>query len=285
MSYVITLIARQQVPFLEEIAALRAGGVNTANPRPADDGHAMNIEAEHAPSKALMDDIRARFNIDILCQDAHTLKKRLFVADMEATMIEQEMLDELAAHVGLKEKIAAITARAMNGELEFKDALRERVALLKDLPETALADCASKMTFSPGAEQLMAALKANGIYCVLVSGGFTYFTQIVAQKLGFDEHHGNILNIANGRLSGTVAEPILDKNFKKQCLEDTAKRLNIPLSQTIAIGDGANDLPMLQTAGLGIGWRSKKILRENLSNHLLLNDLNTLVYGLGFTPA
>jgi phosphoserine phosphatase len=228
-----------------------------------------------------MDNIRDKHQIDILWQDAAHRQKRLFIADMDATMVEEETLDELAGYVGLKDQIAAITKRAMNGELDFKSALRERVGLLKGLPESALADTAKKMHFTQGGKELLAALKRSNIHCILVSGGFTFFTSKVAQTLGFDENHGNTLTIDNGALTGTVGEPILDKNFKKSCLEETARRLNIALTQTIAIGDGANDLPMLQTAGLGIGWRPKPILRDVLPNHLLYTGLDALIYGLG----
>jgi phosphoserine phosphatase len=198
-------------------------------------------------------------------------------------MVAEETLDELAAYAGIKDKIAAITARAMNGVVDFEAALRERVALLKGLPESALHETAAKMTFTPGGRELLIALKKSGAHCVLVSGGFTFFTAKVAAALGFQANHGNTLVVENGALTGTVGDPILDKTFKKTCLENTAKHLGIDITQTVAIGDGANDLPMLQAAGLGVGFHSKPVLREALDNHLLFNGLDGLTYALGLT--
>lgn len=285
MPYVITLIAPQQAPFFDEapIRALVASGLALQDRRVVKEARAVDVFAEGPASAALMNDIRDRFGIDILCQDAATRAKRLFMADMDATMVAEETLDELADYAGLKDKIAAITTRAMNGELDFATALRERVALLAGLPLSALAETAARVTYNPGAKMLLDTLKANGIHCVLVSGGFTYFTGRVADFLGFDAHHGNTLNVSGDALSGTVGEPILDKNFKKKCLEDTAARLGITLAQTIAIGDGANDLPMLQASGFGVGWRSKKILRDALPNHIFFGGLETLAYGIGLS--
>lgn len=276
MSYVITLIAPSQAPFLEAVETLQKAQ-NFGNQRVLADGRAIEIEAGMAVANDLMDEVRARFHIDIICQQKDTLAKKLFIADMDATMVEEETLDELASYAGIKDQIADITARAMNGELDFQDALRERVALLKNLPASALNETAAKMHFTPGGKKLLSALKANEIHCVLVSGGFTFFTSKVAETLGFDENHGNTLHIENGMLTGTVGEPILDKTFKKKCLEDVCARLKINPAQSIAIGDGANDLPMLQTAGLGIGFKSKPLLRQKLSNHLLFSDLDALI--------
>lgn len=280
MPYVITLIAGSQAPILDAAAALKKDA-KTADFRVSRDGRAMDIVTDSPASKQLMDEIRVKYEIDILWQDAATREKRLFIADMDATMVEEETLDELAAHIGLKDKIAAITARAMRGELDFAAALRERVALLRGLPETALASTAEKMTFTKGGDKLLNTLKRRNVHCVLVSGGFTYFTSRVAKTLGFDEHHGNILHLNGDVLTGTVNFPILDKNSKKKYLEDAAANLGIPLSQTIAIGDGANDLPMLETAGLGVGYKSKPLLRDALPNHILFNGLDALIYGLG----
>lgn len=280
MSYVITLIAPSQAPILEGLDFLKKA-TTLGNPRVLSDARAIDIEAAAPVANDLMDEVRERFHVDIICQHKNTRTKKLFIADMDATMVEEETLDELAAHAGIKDKIAAITTRAMNGELDFQDALRERVALLKNLPASALQDTAEKMHFTPGGKKLLTQLKANNVHCILVSGGFTFFTSKVAETLGFDENYGNTLHVEDGLLTGTVGEPILDKNFKKSCLEKTAEKLKIPITQTIAIGDGANDLPMLQTAGLGIGFHSKPLLRQNLSNHLLYNDLDTLIPVLG----
>ncbi len=281
MPYVITLIAPSQAPILEAAAHVQKN-LNCRERKPT--GTALDLESDTPAAKQLMDDVRAKFAVDILCQDAAHRHKRLFIADMDATMVEEETLDELAGYVGLKDQIAAITRRAMEGELDFHAALRERVGLLKGLSATALEQTAAKMTFTKGGKQLLSALKRNNVTCILVSGGFTFFTSRVAAFLGFDENHGNILNIEDGLLTGTVGEPILDKTFKQNCLEQSAARLGIPLSATVAIGDGANDLPMLQTAGLGVGFQSKPLLRDALSNHLLFNGLDALIPVLGLTP-
>jgi len=279
--YVITLIAPSQAPILEALEHVRKS-ISHAHIR--DLNGAFDIVTDTPASKSLMDEIRARFQVDILWQDLAHREKRLFIADMDATMVEEETLDELAAYVGLKDQIAAITKRAMNGELDFHAALRERVSLLKGLSASALHDTAAKMHFTNGGKQLLSTLRRNKVHCVLVSGGFTFFTGHVAAFLGFNENYGNTLNIEGGMLTGTVGEPILDKTYKQTCLENTARRLGIPLTQTIAIGDGANDLPMLQTAGLGVGFQSKPLLRDVLPNHLLYCGLDALIPVMGLAP-
>lgn len=287
MPYVTTLIAPQQAPFFDEapLKALKIANIETDIRSVLEEGRAVDVFSGKPVPKAVLDEIRLNHGIDAVCQNADTRKKRLFMADMDATMVAEETLDELAAHAGLKDKIAEITKRAMNGELDFKEAVKERVDLLKGLPLSALSETASKITYTNGGQELLKVLRANGVHCVLVSGGFNYFTSKVSETLGFNENHGNTLDVAGDALAGTVAEPILDKNFKKQCLEDTSKAHKIPLVQSIAIGDGANDLPMLETAGLGIGFQSKKVLREALPNHLLFNGLDALIYVLGMQRA
>lgn len=276
MSYVTTLItAQQDENKLEaiftthnfQIVARTAKGV-------------YDVFTDTPVSKQTLSTIRAQ-GIDAITQSLDTRKKRLFFADMDATMVTQETLDELADFAGLKPQIAAITARAMAGELDFHDALIQRVSKLAGLPQSALQQTADNTTLTSGAKQLLETLKNNNIHTVLVSGGFTFFTAHTAQLLGFDEHHGNTLEIENGILTGRVIPPILDKNFKRDYLINTAKRLGISLDQTIAIGDGANDLPMLQTAGLGIGYRPKPLLLESLDNHLLHTDLTSVQHALG----
>jgi phosphoserine phosphatase len=283
MTFVTTLAAAQRAPFFDDrpIALLKAGGIAIEARTVLSEGRAVDVLTSRPVPARLLQEVREAFGIDAISQELATRRKALFLADMDATMVAEETLDELAGYAGLKDRIAAITARAMNGELDFRAALRERVALLKGLPVSTLAATAGKVTFNPGAEALITSLKAHGVHCVLVSGGFTYFTERVAAALGFDEHHGNRLEISGGSLSGLVAEPILDKAFKRDCLEATAARLGIPMSATVAIGDGANDLPMLQAAGLGVGWRSKAVLRDALPNHILFGGLDTLLYALG----
>lgn len=287
MPYVTTLIAPQQAPFFDDAPArdLALGGIKLDARVVLGEGRAVDFFSSAAPAREALDAVRANHGIDIITQDVSARKKRLFLADMDATMVAEETLDELAAHAGLKEKIAAITARAMNGELDFREALRERVGLLRGLPVSTLAETAAHMTFMQGGAVLLETLKNQGVHCVLVSGGFTYFTGHVAATLGFDENHGNTLEVSGAVLSGTVGEPILDKNFKKSCLVETAAKLGAQLHETVAIGDGANDLPMLETAGLGVGFQSKPVLRAALPNHIIHGGLDTLIYALGLAPA
>ena len=215
--------------------------------------------------------------------------KRLLVCDMESTIIEQEMLDELADYVGLREKISGITERTMRGELPFEESLRERVQALVNLPTNVLDDVYEKrVTVMPGATDLIKAMKQEGAKCVLVSGGFTYFTQRVAEKLGFDSHQANTLEIADRRLTGRVIEPILGRKAKREALERLAKSQGIDPAATVAVGDGANDLDMLSAAGLGVAFRAKPRVREAASampNGAVIThgDLTALLYLQGFS--
>lgn len=241
---------------------------------------AAKIAIVNAPTLRQMKELRSLFaadRIDILCSKDGAAPK-LLLADMDSTIVTTETLDELAGKAGIKDRIAAITARAMNGELDFRAALRERVALLKGLPLTALKETLEETVLCEGAAEMVAAMKARGVTCVLVSGGFTYFTGAVARLAGFDRHHGNTLDDDGAALLGTVGDDILDKDAKLSYLKSYAQQLGIDLEQTIAIGDGANDLPMLAAAGIGIGYRPKPVLKESLTNVLEYADLDALQY-------
>lgn len=215
---------------------------------------------------------------DILTEAYPQAPKKLLISDMDSTMIDQECIDELADFVGKKDYVAAITERAMNGELDFPSALRERVALLAGLPEATLQQCFDeRITMMSGAKALIDAFKKQGGKCVLVSGGFTFFTSRVAAKLGFDEDYSNILEIKDGKLTGKVIEPILGKEAKLAELNRQCKLLGITPANVIALGDGANDLPMLQAAGLGIAYRAKQTVQAQIASHINAGDLSAVI--------
>lgn len=217
---------------------------------------------------------------DCLCQPVATRRKKLLVADMESTIIEQEMLDELAETIGLRDKVANITARAMNGELDFQAALRERVALLRGLPECVLNDVATRITLMPGAEALLRAMKTAGASAWLVSGGFTCFAQPVADRLGFDRVYANELLVKDGVITGEVGSPILDKNSKRGYWQQACAELGIRGDETATIGDGANDVPMLaacnEAGGLGVAFRAKPNVRAVVPNQINIGHLDVL---------
>ena len=264
------------------------------------DDHAVQWHIGQALEKSLMDSIRREFRVDILQRATDAPPIRLFIADMDSTIVSGETLDDMAAKAGIGDQIAAITDRAMRGELDFKQALKERVSMLAGQPESLITDTLAEMNLNPGAEELLRHLKSNGVYCVLISGGFTQFTGHVAARLGFDAHFGNELILSSraerseaegsaqisplpsvGRddnlfLTGDVAEPILDKDFKLQKLQELQTEMGLTADQVMAIGDGANDLPMLMAAGMGIAYHGKPILREALLNRIDYTGLGSL---------
>jgi phosphoserine phosphatase len=221
--------------------------------------------------------------VDLAVQPAEGRRKRLLLADMDSTMIRQECIDELAAVAGIGAPVAAITARAMNGELEFEGALRERVALLAGL-DAAVIDrvMAERIAFTPGGRALVATMAAAGARCVLVSGGFTAFTARVAAALGFHEHRANLLEIADGRLTGRVAEPILGRAAKVAALEELTAQLGVTPAAALAIGDGANDLGMLGRAGMGVALHAKPAVAAQCRLRVNHGDLTAALYLQGY---
>ena len=221
--------------------------------------------------------------VDLVVQPAAGRRKKLLIADMDSTMIQQECIDELADEAGVGAYVAEITARAMNGELDFEDALRERVGLLKGLPVTVIAEVVrDRITLMPGGPVLLATMKANGAYAALVSGGFTAFTSAIAGMLGFDENRANILLVENNKLTGQVAEPILGRAAKVTALEEIAARLRITPADAMAVGDGANDLGMLGLAGAGVALHAKPAVAAQCDLRVNHGDLTALLYLQGY---
>lgn len=220
--------------------------------------------------------------VDVVGQRAAGRRKQLLIADMESTIIENEMLDELAAAAGIGAAIADITARAMAGELDFEGAIRARVKMLEGLDESALKDALAAIRITPGAADLVATMRANGAYCALVSGGFLFFTGWVRDRLGFDYDQANRLAIADGRLTGTVDEPILGRDAKREALLRLSAERGLSPEAAITVGDGANDLAMLETAGTGVAFRAKPIVAERAKARIDHGDLTALLYIQGY---
>jgi phosphoserine phosphatase len=288
MALVATLIANPSNPVLTpSLAEAAAEAVKASGLYWLADGIACDIAlpdgTEAGEAEATLRTAVNGAAIDVAVQDAETRRKKFLIADMDSTMIGQECIDELAAEVGLKEKVAAITARAMNGEIAFEPALIERVALLKGLPTTVIGDViARRITLTAGGRELIATMKAKGYYTALVSGGFTVFTGPIADKLGFDENRANVLIESDGTLTGEVAHPILGKQAKVDALLDISKRLGISTAEVIAVGDGANDLGMLQLAGSGVALHAKPVVAEQAKIRIDHGDLTALLYLQGY---
>ena len=268
------------------VAALRRLGARVAPPFWLAPGIACDIpfddldadQADAAARTAL-----AYFaGIDLVAQPEARRRKRLLVADMEATIIDNEMLDELADLAGIGPRIAEITRRAMNDEIDFATALRERVALLKGLPESLLAEAGQRIRITPGARELVATMRAHGAYVVLVSGGFRLYTGRIRDALGFDLDIANELVIEDGRIAGTLREPILARNAKLDSLKRIAADQAVPLAATLAVGDGANDIDMVAAAGLGVAFHAKPALRQRARSRIDHADLTALLYAQGY---
>ncbi|MGZ2484436.1 phosphoserine phosphatase [Rhizobium pisi] len=288
MALVATLVANPSNPVLTPGIAERAAEAVTASGLYwLADGIACDIalrdgtDAQAAEANILA--VISGAPIDLVIQEQDSRRKKLLIADMDSTMIGQECIDELAAEVGLKEKVATITARAMNGEIAFEPALRERVALLKGLPLSVVDEViAKRITLTPGGPELIATMKSKGHYTALVSGGFTVFTSRIAATLGFDENRANTLLEDRGILSGFVAEPILGKQAKVDALNEISAKLGISPKEAIAVGDGANDLGMLHLAGSGVALHAKPAVAAEAQMRINHGDLTALLYIQGY---
>ena len=284
--YVTTLIARpgQLDPAAAEVLRNAWGGGALQWLAP-DEAAEFPLETLPENRWQVWEDMQA-LGIDMVIQPEAGRRKKMLLADMDSTMIQQECIDELADEAGVGARVKEITARAMNGELDFEGALTERVGLLKGLPEAIIAQVLdSRITLMPGGPALIATMKANGAYCALVSGGFTAFTARVAEQLGFDENRANTLLIENGTLTGHVAQPILGRDAKVQALHDITTRLGITPADVVAVGDGANDLGMLGLAGTGVALHAKPSVAAECEVRVNHGDLTALLFLQGYARA
>lgn len=250
-------------------------------------GEAAEFSLESKPDNQwdVWADLQA-MGIDLIIQPATGRRKKMLLADMDSTMIQQECIDELADVAGVGDHVKAITARAMNGELDFEEALIERVGLLKDLGESVIQTVIdTRITFMPGGQTLLATMKADGAYAALVSGGFTSFTAYVAASHGFDENRANGLIIKNGKLSGDVTRPILGRQAKVEALHEITARLGLTADDVMAVGDGANDLGMLGLAGAGVALHAKPSVAAECDIRINFGDLTALLYVQGYAKS
>lgn len=283
--FTVTLLTNPETPVLGRalVEALRdAWGGGEA--RWLDPGVAAEFGVAAVPANfwQVWEDLQA-LSVDLAVQPAKGRRKRLLIADMDSTMIRQECIDELADEAGVGTQVAAITARAMNGELDFESALIERVGLLQGLPEAVIGRVlADRITLMPGGAALVATMKAAGGHAVLVSGGFTAFAGPIAARLGFDEHRANRLLAEGGVLTGKVALPILGRAAKVEALQEIAARLGISPAEAMAVGDGANDLGMLGLAGAGVALHAKPVVAAECALRVNHGDLTALLYLQGY---
>ena len=221
--------------------------------------------------------------VDLVVQPSRGRRKKVLLADMDSTMIEQECIDELAAHAGVGAEVEAVTRRAMNGELDFAEALHARVALLEGLPGSVVTTVlAERITDAPGGAELVATMSAHGARCVLVSGGFTPFTEVVAARLGFHEHRANTLEVDDDRFTGRVVLPVLGGRAKVDALREVTASLGLTPQDAVAVGDGANDLGMLQLAGTGVALHAKPSVAEQCDVRVNHGDLTAVLYLQGY---
>jgi phosphoserine phosphatase len=283
--FIATLIAKLSLnerDIQSAIASLDASGATITRQSDRIDERALDIffEGDPVPARAHLENMAGE--IDIAVQPETNRRKKLLISDMDSTMITIECIDELADYAGIKTQIAAITERAMLGELDFEEALRGRVALLKGLDTTAIQQCLDeRVKIMPGAEILVRTMAQDGAATILVSGGFTRFAKPVAQAIGFESFHANILGEGEGVLTGALDGPIVDSSRKDELLQSGAQAASLPLELCMAVGDGANDIPMLQRAGLGIAYHAKPKAAQAADVAIRYNDLTALLYMQG----
>jgi phosphoserine phosphatase len=283
MTLILTVVARREATSLTPALLNQIrNAVRGAPPVVLSLGEAADIPLPVPLDEAAFDAATDGKPIDAIVTKPRGRRKALLVADMDSTIIQGETLDELAGFAGLGDRIAAITRRAMDGELDFKAALRERVAMLKGLDVGALEKTWRQVRVTPGARELVATMRARGALTALVSGGFTFFTGKVAAELGFDLHRSNILLDDGSALTGQVAEPILDRDSKLAALNELAAQRGVRLQATLAVGDGANDLDMIRAAGLGVAFHAKPIVAKEARARVKHANLRALLFAQGY---
>ncbi len=298
MAHIVTLISNPSDPALSDSlitqarAALEDGGTATGEPQWLAPDVACDIpcqvpQADLAPTMTALRTALATAPLDMAIQHARTRRKRLLVADMDSTMIAVECIDEIADLIGIRAEVSAITERAMNGDLDFEAALNERVSLLKGLDTERLEGVyADRVRFTPGAQVLVATMRAHGAFTALVSGGFSFFTERVGEALGFHWTQANELDVdANGKLTGKVVPPVLGRQAKAYALQAIATQRDILVPETMAVGDGANDLAMLGAAGTGVAYHAKPAVAAEAHVRIDHGDLTALLYLQGFKQA
>jgi phosphoserine phosphatase len=282
MPYTLTLVAGPATRLTPALLARVRDAAGAGDPVPLNESEAADLPCAAPPDPALIAASLAGAPVDWAVLPAENRRKRLLVADMDSTIVTGETLDELAAQAGFGEQVAAITRESMEGRLDFAQALRARVAMLRGLPVAALERTWGGVRLSPGARTLVATMRAHGARAVLVSGGFTFFTARVAALCGFDAHQANLLLDDGAALTGAVAEPILDRDAKRAALRHWAGEMSLPLRDTLAVGDGANDLAMVQDAGLGVAYHAKPVVAAAAGARVDHADLRALLYFQGY---
>jgi phosphoserine phosphatase len=283
MRYILTLVADRRATTLSPAMIDRVReAVAGAEPVILSRGEAADISCAELPDPIAIQRALENAPVDAITTKARGRRKGLLIADMDSTIVTSETLDEVAAFAGLKEQIAAITRRSMNGEIDFAEALRERVGMLRGLGLDALDRTWAATKLTPGARELVATMRAHNAVTALVSGGFTFFTEKVAALVGFDVNRANILEDDGTSLTGQVREPILDRDAKRATLEELAAARNLKLAATLAVGDGANDLTMLATAGLGVAFHAKPIVAREARARVDHADLRALLFAQGY---
>lgn len=293
MSYYLTLVAsdKQLTPghlariqhYLDSQGIAPAGPPCWLSPH-----HAADLPLATRPHFDQMQAMRRGLDedrVDLLISAHDSRRKTLFFADMDSTVITTETLDELAIYAGVGEQVADITRATMNGTIDFHEAIRRRVGMLKGLPEEMLKKVLTQTAISPGVEITLKVMKKHGVHACLVSSGFTYYTAPIAAACGFDDHFGNVLDIENGHLTGQVLEPILDKNSKLEVLKAKTEEFGCDLQQTLATGDGSNDMPMMQAAGLGVAYHPRPLVAESIDNQIVHADFTALLYAQGYSES